>query len=117
MKSLQWFYVLRWLRPSGAAVDRSRTRVFVGFTAVFTWFKVEPRLGGLPLTIVGPPPPFRPPAYFSSGGLTLGFPLVFWNGFTSEPQFGSIAANVAIGLCAWTGLYLGFRQRLNRRSL
>jgi len=101
-----FLFVLRWLRRSPAAVDGMRTLLFVGFTTAFTWLNIEPWFGGLPLSIAGPPPPFRPPAYFSSGSLTLGFPLIFWNGFTSEPQFRWIVADVAIGLSGWVGLYL-----------
>jgi len=107
--------ILRWLRRSDVSADGIRALPFVGVTAAFTWLNVEPWIGGLPLTVAGPPPPFRPPAYFSSG-ITLGFPLVFWNGFTSEPQFRWIAANVAIGLFAWTVFYMGFRKRFKRRS-
>src|SRR5262249_52339445 len=41
-----------------------------------TIFFSEPWLGGLPLTIAGPPPPFRHPhTIFSNGGLIVGFPL------------------------------------------
>jgi len=101
-----FLFILRWLRRSRAAVDGIRTLLFVGFTTAFTWLNIEPWVGGLLLSIAGPPPPFRPSAYFSSGGLTLGFPLIFWNGFTSEPQFRWIVADVAIGLSGWVGLYL-----------
>jgi hypothetical protein len=106
--------ILRWMRRSDVSVDGIATLLFVGFTAAFTWLNVEPWIGGLPLTVAGPPPPFHPPF---SLVITLGFPLMFWNGFTSEPQLRWVAANVAIGLFAWTAFYLGFRQRFNRRSL
>jgi hypothetical protein len=110
-------FVLRWLWRSRATVDGIRTLLFVGFTTAFTWLNIEPWLGGLPLSIVGPPPPFRPLAYFY-GDLTLGFPLIFWNGFTSEPQFRWIAANVVIGLSAWAGLYWAryVAQRIDSRT-
>jgi hypothetical protein len=102
-----FFFILRWLRRSGASIEATRALLFVGFSAVFTWLNVEPWLGGLPLTIAGPPSPFRPPAYYASGaGLTLGFPLIFWNGFTSQAQFRWIAANVVIGIIGWTALFL-----------
>jgi hypothetical protein len=101
-----FFFIIRWLRRSGAPIEGTRALLFVGFTALFTWLNIEPWLGGLPLTIAGPPPPFRPPAYyFSSGGLTLGFPLAFWNGFISELQFQRITIDVLIGLAAWSALY------------
>jgi hypothetical protein len=102
--------VLRWLRRSSAPVDGIRALLFVVFTAAFTWLNIEPWIGGLPLTVAGPPPPFRPPAYFSSG-ITRGFPLIFWNGFISDPKVSLIAANVTIGLCAWIGLYLAAKVR------
>jgi len=112
--AVAFLVVLRWLQRSGAPVDGPRALLLVVFTMVFTWFNVELWIGGLPLTLAGPPPPFRPPAYFSSS-ITLGFPLIFWNGFISEPKFRLIAANVAIGLCAWTGLYWA-RPIAKRRS-
>jgi len=112
--AVAFLVVLRWLQRSGAPVDGPRALLLVVFTMVFTWFNVELWIGGLPLTLAGPPPPFRPPAYFSSS-ITLGFPLIFWNGFISEPKFRLIAANVAIGLCAWTGLYWA-RSIAKRRS-
>ena len=96
--------VLRWLRRS-ASVDAPRALLFVGFTAAFTWLNVEPWIGGLPLTVAGPPPPFRPPAYFSTG-IAPGFPFISWNGFASEARFRWIAADVVIGISGWTALFL-----------
>lgn len=102
-----FFFILRWLRHSSAPVDGIWALFFIAFTLAFTWLNIEPWLGGLPLTIAGPPPPLRPPAYyFSSGGLTLGFPLIFWNGFTSEPQFQRIAVDVVIGISGWAAVFL-----------
>jgi len=109
--------VLRWFQRSAAPVDGIRALPSAGFTAAFTWLNVEPWINGLPLIVVGPPPPFHPPAYFSTG-ITLGFPVIFWNGFTSEVQFHWIAANVVIGINGWTALFLArsLAKRSDRRE-
>ena len=109
--------VLRWFQRSAAPVDGIRALPSVGFTAAFTWLNVEPWINGLPLIVVGPPPPFHPPAYFSTG-ITLGFPVIFWNGLTSEVQFHWIAANVVIGISGWTALFLArsLAKRSDRRE-
>jgi hypothetical protein len=99
------FFTFRWLHRSGAPVDRLRTLVLVVFTIAFTWLNIEPWIAGLPLTVAGPPPPFQPRYLHFEATLTAGFPLIYWNGVSSEPQFNFLAANVAIGLIAWAALY------------
>jgi hypothetical protein len=59
-----FLFILRWLRRSRAAVDGIRTLLFVGFTTAFTWLNIEPWLGGLLLSIAGPPPPPSPVGIF-----------------------------------------------------
>jgi hypothetical protein len=107
-------FIVRWLRCSHAPVEATRGMLLVAFTSVFTWLNIEPSIGGLPLTVAGPPPPFHPPAYFISG-LTLGFPLNFWTAVAEKSHFGLLAANVAIGVGAWAGLYCA-RPLVRRHS-
>jgi hypothetical protein len=95
------FLVMRWLQRSGAAVEKPRALLLVGFTVVFVWLNIDFWIAGLPVTWIGSQPEIR---FFNQA--RRGFPFPY-DGVLPFPdwQWSALAIDVLIGLAAWTVLY------------